>query len=306
MNKINVTKENEGLRIDSWLDKEVSGQSRTKWQEMIKDGEVFVNNEKTKANYKVKADDVISYEDPKPKEMKVEAVKMPLDIIYEDDDLLVVNKPKGLVVHPGAGTVEPTLVSGLLAHCQSLSGINGKLRPGIVHRIDKDTTGLLVVAKNDKAHRFLASQLADKTLSRKYLALVQGVIEPDNGIIDAPIGRDPHERTKMAIRADHSKPAVTEFIVRKRFKEYTLIECHLKTGRTHQIRVHLKYIGHPIVGDQQYGKKNNDLATSQLLHAYEISFIHPTTKKVMTFNADLPKEFADILEHLEEREELFK
>ena len=295
-------KEDDGVRIDKKLLECSEDYSRTQWQRAIDDGHVSVNGKVVKANYKLRENDVIEYEEPTVQEMKVDPIPMDLDIIYEDDDVIVINKPKGLVVHPGAGTKEPTLVSGLLAHCRSLSGVNGEFRPGIVHRIDKNTSGLLVCAKNDRAHHLLAAQFEDRSLSRKYYALVSGVIQEESGTIDAPIGRDPKDRTKMTVTPDHSKPAVTEFTVLKRYREYTFIECKLKTGRTHQIRVHMKFIKHPIAGDPEYGIRKDALAESQLLHAHEITFIHPATKERMTFEAPLPEEFRKVLEYLDQRE----
>ena len=296
------TPEDEGKRIDRKLLEFSEDYSRTQWQRAIDDGNVSVNGKTAKANYKLRAGDVIDYEEPTVLEMKVEPVPMDLDIIYEDQDVIVLNKPKGLVVHPGAGTKEPTLVSGLLAHSDSLSGVNGDFRPGIVHRIDKNTSGLLIVAKNDKAHHALAAQLEDRSLSRNYYALVSGVIKEESGTIDAPIGRDPRDRTKMTVTKENSKPAVTQFTVLKRYREYTLVECHLKTGRTHQIRVHMKFIKHPVAGDPEYGIKKDALAESQLLHAHSITFIHPSTKERMTFEAPLPEEFRKVLAYLDERE----
>ena len=230
------------------------------------------------------------------KETNVLPEKMDLDIIYEDDDVIVINKPSGMVVHPANGHYSGTLVNGLLAHTNSLSGVNGSVRPGIVHRIDKDTSGLLVVAKNDKAHDSLANQLKDKTLSRIYIALVYGVINHDTGEIDAPISRDDNDRKKMAIKED-GKDAITYFKVLERYKNASLIECKLETGRTHQIRVHMKYINHPIVNDPVYsGRKLIDKDFGQMLHAKEISFIHPRTNKKMTFSCDVPKRFKEIVD----------
>ena len=222
--------------------------------------------------------------------------KMDLDIVYEDDDLMVINKPSGLVVHPSSGHFSGTLVNGLLAYTNNLSTTNGYIRPGIVHRIYKDTSGLLVVAKNNKAHEKLAVQLKDKTLSRIYVALVHGKINHDTGTIDAPIGRDLNDRKKMCVTEENSKEAITHFKVLERFNNATLIECKLETGRTHQIRVHMNYIDHPIVNDPVYGYKRKTTSFGQMLHAKEIGFIHPTTGKSMTFKCEPPKEFNDIVE----------
>ena len=301
MNEYIVNELDAGKRLDRKLSELSEEFSRTQWQKVISNGTVLVNDVVAKANLKLKEGDRINYEEPEVEEMDVTPVKMDLEIIYEDDDLMVINKPKGLVVHPGAGTTEPTLVSGLLYHCQSLSTINGPTRPGIVHRIDKNTSGLLVVAKNDVAHHELAKQLEDRTLSRKYIALVEGVIQEENGTIDAPIGRDPKDRTKMIVRPENSKNAVTEFQVLERFRNHTLIECKLQTGRTHQIRVHMKFIRHPIVGDPQYGIKS-EYADTQMLHAYAITFVHPTTKEEMSFEIPYPTEFEEVLSLLRKRE----
>ena len=217
---------------------------------------------------------------------------------YEDEDVIVINKPKNIVVHPAAGNQTGTLVNGLLYHCKDLSGINGTLRPGIVHRIDKDTTGLLIVAKNDLAHASLSKQLQSKTVNRLYYALVHGVIQHDFGTIDAPIGRDVKDRQKMAVTSTNSKDARTHFQVIERFENYTLVECRLETGRTHQIRVHMQYIGHPVVGDEKYSYRKTMQTNGQLLHAHQLTFQHPRTGEMITVEAELPKQFADILEEL--------
>lgn len=285
---------NESLRLDKYLIDKLNV-SRSKLQEMILNNLVLVNGKKQKNSYRLKENDVILVTGYLTYETDIKPEKMDLDIVYEDDYLMVINKPSGLVVHPAAGHYSNTLVNGLLAHTNNLSNNNGTLRPGIVHRIDKDTSGLLIVAKTDKAHEELAKQLKDKTLNRKYLALVNGRINHDTGEIDAPIGRDPLDRKKMCVTDINSKEAITYFKVLERYKNATLIECKLNTGRTHQIRVHMKYINHPIVNDPVY---NNKKSTSfgQMLHAKEISFIHPITKKKMTFSCDVPKEFMEILE----------
>ena len=282
------------VRLDKYLMNKTDI-SRSKIQEMIKQELVLLNGKKTKNSYVLKLNDVIEITGELKEETDANPEKMDLDIVYEDDDLMVINKPSGLVVHPAAGHFSGTLVNGLLAHTNNLSTNNGNIRPGIVHRIDKDTSGLLVVAKNDKTHEALSKQLKDKTLSRIYVALVQGRINHDTGTIDAPIGRDINDRKKMCVTDQNSKEAITHFKVIERYKNATLIECKLETGRTHQIRVHMSYIKHPIINDPVYGsrKKVNDFG--QMLHAKEIGFIHPRTKKYMTFKCDTPKEFNEIV-----------
>ncbi len=298
MPQINIiaTEEMKGLRIDKAIIDHVDF-SRTRLQQLISQGLVEVNDEPVRSNYKVRVDDEITVEVPEVVEYSVGPYPMDLDIRYEDDDVIVINKPKGLIVHPTASTKEHTLVEGVLAHCKDLSGINGVMRPGVVHRIDKDTTGLIVMAKNDNAHQFLADQLADKSMHRKYYALVNGVIPHDSGTIDAPIGRDPNDRQKMAVTDRNGKDAVTQFFVKERFKKHTLIECHLKTGRTHQIRVHMEYIGYSVVNDPKYAPRRMK-GDGQLLHAFELTFVHPTTKQKVTVNADLPDNFKEYLEKL--------
>lgn len=263
---------------------------------------ILLNGSPCKPNTKVKENDhiVIEYEDET--ELDLEPQDLHLDVVYEDEDVIVINKPKGMIVHPTSGSQKDTLVNGLLYHCKDLSGINGVMRPGIVHRIDKDTTGLLIVAKNDKAHESLANQLKDKSVSRKYYALVHGVIAHDFGTIDAPIGRDPKDRQKMCVIAKNSKHAVTHFKVIERFKEYTLVECSLETGRTHQIRVHMQYIGHPVVGDPKYSYRKTMNCNGQLLHAHELTFVHPRTQEKMVVEAKLPLQFEEILNNLRSRE----
>jgi 23S rRNA pseudouridine1911/1915/1917 synthase len=290
----------EGLRLDKALVQLCPDLSRAYLQQLIRSGYVIVNEMEPKANQKLKLGDDLSVALPEQIALDVKAVPMDLDILYEDHDVLVLNKPKGLVVHPGAGTLEPTLVSGLLAHCTDLSGINGVLRPGIVHRIDKDTSGCLIVAKNDQAHRHLADQLLDKRLNRVYWALVHGVILHNTGTIEAPIGRDPKDRQKMCVTNVNAKPALTHFRVLKRYTHHSLIECRLETGRTHQIRVHLNYIQHPVVGDPKYGPAHNARPDGQLLHAHTIGFIHPSTRESLSFSAPLPPAFQTTLDQLEE------
>lgn len=280
-------------RIDVFL-MEKTDYSRTKVQSLIKDKKVKANGICVKASYRVKKNDNIEYEEYQEKEMSAEPMNIPLDIIYEDDDVIVVNKQNGMVVHPAIGNESGTLVNALLFHSKNLSDINGEFRPGIVHRIDAYTTGLLVVAKNNKAHELLAKQLEDKTTYRKYLALVWGVLPSETGTIDAPIGRDSKDRKKMAVTDKNARDAVTHFKVIERFKKATLIEVKLETGRTHQIRVHMDYIGHPVVNDPVYGRRKIIDETGQCLHAYELGFVHPKTNQYMKFTCQTPECFKKI------------
>ena len=282
------------VRIDVYLSK-LLDVSRSKIGKL----ELKVNDKNVKSSYIVKENDVIDIPVLTKEEIKAEPEKMDLDIVYEDDDVIVVNKPNGMVVHPAIGNTKHTLVNGLLYHSKELSKKNGEFRPGIVHRIDAYTTGLLMIAKNDKAHDFLAKQLSEKTTHRKYIALVWGVINNDTGTIDAPIGRDINDRKKMSITAD-GKEAITHFKVLERYKTATLIELKLETGRTHQIRVHMNYINHPVVNDPVYGKRKLIDNTGQCLHAKELGFIHPKTKKYMEFNIELPECFINILNKFKE------
>ena len=294
MNEYIITLDSAKERIDNYLN-ELLGFSRSKIQKMIETNQVMVNNLPTKNSYKLKENDLITVNPESLEVIDILPQKMDLDIVYEDSDLLVVNKANGIVVHPAAGNNDGTLVNGLMYHSKELSQKNGLFRPGIVHRIDAYTTGLLVVAKNDQAHEFLAKQLEEKTTTRKYVALVWGVINNDTGTIDAPIGRDPHDRKKMTVVAG-GKEAVTHFQVIERYKNATLIELKLETGRTHQIRVHMNYIGFPIVNDPVYGKRKYINPTGQCLHAKTLGFIHPTTKKYMEFTSELPEKFNKLLE----------
>lgn len=287
-----------GNRIDSYLIDKLD-KSRSKIQSLIKNGNVLVNDNVVKSSYIVKENDVIEVNDIQEEITDVLPEKMELDIVYEDDDVIVVNKKNGIVVHPAVGNNHGTLVNGLLYH-SNLSSVNGEFRPGIVHRIDAFTTGLLMVAKNDKSHEFLAKQLENKTCHRKYWALVWGVIKNDTGTIDAPIGRDTSDRKKMAVTSVNSKKAVTHFKVIERYKRATLIELKLETGRTHQIRVHMNYIGYPVVNDPVYGKRKIIDNTGQCLHAKELGFIHPTTLEFMMFDSELPECFVNILNMLKE------
>lgn len=286
-------------RIDNYLIK-ILNKSRSKIQNLIKTENVKVNNKIIKNSYIVKQNDNIEINEIEEQPLSAKAEKIDLDIVYEDDDIIVVNKQNGLVVHPAVGNPTGTLVNGLMYHSKNLSKVNGEFRPGIVHRIDAFTTGLLVVAKNDYAHEFLARQLENKTTHRIYVALVWGVINEDTGTIDASIGRDKKDRKKMAVTSENSKNAVTHFKVIERYKDATLIELKLETGRTHQIRVHMNYINHPVVNDSVYGKRKLIDETGQCLHAKELGFIHPTTKKYMCFTSELPKEFINILNKFKE------
>jgi len=291
-------------RIDVFISENIEELSRSYIQKLIAEELIKVNGKKIKANYRLKEDDLIEAIIPDPEPIIIKPENITLEIVYEDNDLLVVNKPVDMVVHPAAGNYSGTLVNALLYHCQDLSGINGKLRPGIVHRIDKDTSGLLVVAKNDVSHQELAQQLKEHSVDRAYLALVHGVITEPGGIIDAPIGRHPNERKKMAVTFKNSKNAVTKYMVKERFHNHTFAECRLETGRTHQIRVHMAYINHPLVGDPLYGynKRDNLGFQGQALHAYLIGFTHPRTKERLSFQVDLPDYFRAVLENLRKEE----
>ena len=290
MQKFTV-EETYGIRLDDYL-KEKLSMSRSSVQKLIQNSTVLVNDQKTKNSYLVKENDCITVLDYEKEVMDLIPEKLDIPILYEDSDVMVINKPNGMVVHPAAGNFHGTVVNGLLDH--SLSSMNGMFRPGIVHRIDAYTTGLLMIAKNDLAHQFLAEQLKEHTITRKYVALVWGVISNDTGTIDAPIGRDKKDRKKMAVVA-HGKHAVTHFRVLKRYSEVTFIELQLETGRTHQIRVHMNYIGYPIVNDPVYGKKTLLDDSGQCLHAKTIGFIHPTSKQYMEFCCELPVCFENIL-----------
>lgn len=277
--------------------------SRKRASDLLDEKRVTVNDKPVKASQKLQAGDVLAVDVPPAQSMEVLPEPMDLDVIYEDSDLIVINKPKGMVVHPAPGHYSHTLVNGLLDHCKDLSGINGVMRPGIVHRIDKDTSGLLVVAKNDLAHESLAKQLQDKTCHRKYKAIVHHPFSHTYGTINAPIGRDEKDRQKMAVTAKNSKPAVTHFTVLENFKDYAYVECSLETGRTHQIRVHMAYIKHPVAGDPKYGPRKTLEANGQLLHAYQLEFVHPRTGEKMIFGAPLDPTFARILGELEQEKQ---
>ena len=289
-----ITSDKENIRIDVFLTENTEF-SRNKISQVIKKGEVLVNNKKVSASYKVKIGDVITYNEPAPEIIDLKPEKMDLDIVYEDDYLVIINKPSGLVVHPAAGNYSHTLVNGLLYHFNKISN-KKSIRPGIVHRLDKDTSGLMIVAKDDKTHDLLAGMIKNKKVERKYLALVWGILRHEKGTIDAPIGRDINDRQKYTVTDINSKNSITHFKVIERFKEVSLLECKLDTGRTHQIRVHMEYIGHPIVNDPVYGRRKIINDFGQMLHSKSIKLIHPITNKELFFEVDPPKEFNEILE----------
>lgn len=296
---LEVGPEEAGKRLDVWLTEKLTGLSRTRIQHLLEEGLILVDGKPAKANHKVRPGQRIWGEIPPPKSLSAQPEPLPLDIIYEDEDLIVVNKPQGMVVHPAPGNETGTLVNALLYHCGDLSGIGGALRPGIVHRLDKDTSGLLVAAKNDFAHRSLAAQIKARKVKRVYLALVYGEIKEPAGKIEAPIGRHPVDRQRMAVTFRNSRPAITYYHVLKRFTGFTLLEVHLETGRTHQIRVHMAYLGHPVVGDVLYGPKKQAFEVpGQLLHAGKLGFYHPRTGDYLEFTAPLPPTFIRVLEFL--------
>ncbi|HFI0408313.1 TPA: RluA family pseudouridine synthase [Streptococcus suis] len=285
-----------GVRLDKALS-ELTELSRSVANDQIKAGQVLVNGQVKKAKYTVQDGDIITYQVPEIEEIDYVAEDIPLDIVYQDEDVAVINKPQGMVVHPSAGHTSGTLVNALLYHVKDLSGINGVLRPGIVHRIDKDTSGLLMIAKNDVAHTKLAAELKDKKSLRKYWAIVHGNLPNDRGVIEAPIGRSEKDRKKQAVTAK-GKKAVTRFQVLERFDDYTLVELTLETGRTHQIRVHMAYIGHPVAGDEVYGPRKSLKGNGQFLHARTLGFTHPRTGEVVAFTVEAPAIFQDTLEYL--------
>ncbi|GAB4258216.1 RluA family pseudouridine synthase [Thermincola ferriacetica] len=294
-----ISSENAGTRIDVYLAGIFDHLSRSFIQKLIGDGYITVNGTRVKANYKLKAGELVRVEIPYTEELEVSAEPIPLEILYEDRDVIVINKPQGMVVHPAPGNYSGTLVNALLWHCKDLSGINGVMRPGIVHRLDKDTSGVIMAAKNDETHASLAKQIKDRTVTRRYLALIHGVIPEPAGIIEAPIGRDPKDRKKMAVTTKNSRPAVTHYKVLERFNKYTFVECKLETGRTHQIRVHMAYLKYPVVGDPVYGPAKNEFGqTGQLLHAHILGFHHPRTGEYLEFKAPLPEYFNNILSKL--------
>ena len=292
--------EEDDERLDKWMSNALTDLSRSYIQKCIKDNEVYVNGQPQKASYRLKVDDEIVFRIPEAVEPAIEAEDIPLSILYEDKDLLIIDKPKGMVVHPAPGHYSGTLVNAVMYHCRDrLSSINGVIRPGIVHRIDKDTSGLLMIAKNNRAHESLSRQLAEHAITRKYTALVYNNFSEDEGTVDAPLGRDPKNRLRRAVVRENSKRAVTHWRVLERFGKYTLIEAQLETGRTHQIRVHMAYINHPLVGDMLYGPKKQPLfQEGQLLHAGVLGFVHPSTGEYMEFCRPLPDEFQQVLEKL--------
>ncbi|MGQ9631063.1 MAG: RluA family pseudouridine synthase [bacterium] len=287
------------MRLDTFLSTRLP-LSRTRIQKLIKEGRVSVNGATEKSSHRVSAGDRICIELPEPQKPSVEAEEIPLRILYEDKDVIVIDKPAGLTVHPAGGKISGTLVNALLYHCRDLSGIGGMARPGIVHRLDKDTSGVMVVAKNDGTHMALSKQIKDRSVEKRYIAVVCGNLKEDRGTIDAPIGRHPKDRKRMAVVGSGGRPARTEFEVKERFSGYTLLDLKPHTGRTHQIRVHLKHIGHPVVGDTAYGfRKREKLPIGrQALHAYLLGFIHPSTGKYVEFRADPPPDIAELIKHL--------
>ena len=284
-------------RLDKWISSVLPKLSRSYIQKCIKENDVLVNLKPQKASYRLKLEDEIVFSVPEAVEPVIEAENIPLSVLYEDEDILVVNKPKGMVVHPAPGHYSGTLVNAVMYHCRDhLSGINGVMRPGIVHRIDRDTTGSLIICKNDHAHREIAAQLKEHTITRKYRAIVHGVLKKDRGVVDAPVGRDPKERKRMAVNEKTGRHAVTHYLVLQRFQEYTYIECELETGRTHQIRVHMAYIGHPLLGDEVYcHKKEPYHLEGQTLHAMVLGFMHPSTDRYLEVTAPLPAYFEHLL-----------
>lgn len=298
-----LTVEKQKGRLDKYISEQIPDLSRSRVKELIDDDKILVNGKKEKPSYKVADQDNISIEVPPKKPLNLEPENLNLDIVYEDDDVIVVNKPQGMVVHPAAGHPDHTLVNGLLYHTQELAKSPEGFRPGIVHRIDKDTSGLLMVAKNDKARESLEKQLANKTNKREYLALVHGNFESQSGVINAPIGRNPYNRKQMAVNPN-GKAAVTHFTVLEQFKDYSLVKCILETGRTHQIRVHMKYIGHPLAGDPLYGPKNTLKGKGQFLHAETLGFEQPTTGKWLEFSCPIPPIFQKQLDNLRQSKKM--
>ncbi|QGU95130.1 RluA family pseudouridine synthase [Clostridium bovifaecis] len=293
-----IAEEDVNSRLDVFLAKNFEDKSRSYIQKLIEEENIKVNGKSKKSNYKLKLKDIVSIDIPEVEELVVKAEDIPLDILYEDQDVIVINKPQGMVVHPAPGNYSGTLVNALLYHCKDLSGINGVARPGIVHRIDKDTSGILVIAKNDNAHKKLANQLKEHTMKREYIALLEGRLKNDKGTIDKPIGRNPKDRLKMDV-VQGGKKAVTHYEVLERYERNTLVKCVLETGRTHQIRVHMASIGHPLVGDPVYGfKKSKFTLNGQMLHAKKLGFIHPSLEKYIEFESDLPNYFNEVLKKL--------
>ena len=291
----------QNVRLDAYISKKYDDISRTMVQKLIDEANILVNGKKEKASYKVQLNDVLEISLPEPKEVNIKPANIPIDIVYEDNDIVIVNKPKGLVVHPANGNPDGTLVNAIMAKCKSsLSGIGGELRPGIVHRLDKDTSGLLIIAKNDKAHINMSEQIKNRKVKKIYIALVKGIVKENEATINMPIGRSTKDRKKMAVRKD-GKEAVTHFRVIKRYDKYTLLELKIDTGRTHQIRVHMAEIGHPVVGDMVYSNGKNEFGVEgQMLHAKSLDFKHPITGKEMHVEAELPEYFKNVLQELEE------
>lgn len=298
-----VSQEEKGKRLDAYIPSVDTDITRTSAQRLIEDGNILVNGKNAKVSYKIQENDKISVEIPEPKQIELKAQNIPIEIIYEDSDIIVVNKPKGIVVHPANGNPDGTLVNAIMAICKdSLSGIGGEIRPGIVHRIDKDTSGLLIVAKNDNAHVKMSEQIKNHEVKKTYIALVRGVFKENEATIDMPIGRSTSDRKKMAVNKN-GKNAITHIKVLKRFDKYTLLKVNIETGRTHQIRVHLSHIGYPIVGDYTYSNGKNEFdVIGQCLHAQKLEFKHPITQKDMCLEAELPQYFKDILDKLKDRE----
>lgn len=299
MDKVIKITEDIDLRLDKYLIDIIEDKTRTQIQLMIENDEILVNNEPTKASYKLRKDDEILIIFEEPVNLDIIPEDIPLDVFYEDKDLIVVNKPSGMVVHPAFGNYQGTLVNALMHHCKDLSGINGVIRAGIVHRLDKDTSGLIVACKNDFTHKNLSKQFSDRTVTRKYIAIVHGIINHNLGKVEAPIGRSKEDRKLMGV-VENGRLAITNFRVLERFSNHTVVELSLETGRTHQIRVHMKYIGYPVVGDPQYGLKKDKSNHGQYLHAQTLGFIHPRTKEYMEFNSDLPDYFEAYLNELRE------
>jgi 23S rRNA pseudouridine1911/1915/1917 synthase len=309
-NEYIITSEHKGQRLDIFLSVTAKlDLSRSQIKKLIADADITVNGRPTEPSYKIKTDDKVKVVVPPPRELTIKAQNIRLDIVYEDNDVIVVNKPRGMVTHPAPGNYNSTLVNALLHHCDHLASLGAPLRPGIVHRLDKDTSGLIVAAKTDAAYHSLIKQFKDRTVEKTYLALVHGIIKDDEGSIEAPIGRHPVNRKKMAVieskreevKSKKSRAAFTSFKVLQRFKKYTLVEVKIKTGRTHQIRVHMSYLGYPLVGDPAYGGQKDEFgAKGQLLHAAKLKFVHPITGKVMEFEADLPKAMRDVIDRIKD------
>lgn len=295
----NVLSEDAGIRIDVFLSKRIEDMSRSHIQKLVDENNIWVNNKNIKSNYKIRCGDIIKVVIPEPVKLDLIPEDIDIDILYEDEDIAVVNKPQGMVVHPAAGNYTGTLVNALLKRCSNLSSINGVIRPGIVHRIDKDTSGVLVIAKNDNSHKHLAEQIKNHSVRRIYIAIVEGIIKSDEGTVNEPLGRHPVERKKMAVVSRNGRKAITHYRVLERYRENTLIEARLETGRTHQIRVHMAYIGHPLVGDPVYGYKRQKFKLAgQALHAKTLGFIHPRTGRYMEFTAPLPDYFESLIKKL--------